>query len=169
MTQIFITYLTGLLRLNELDQQNNTFCYLTPENPGNREDHTPNQSRILNNLHELQEKEKLNPEVDAESRLEFFERIDWTDTLLTETEKQAVEDILVEYHDIFARQIMDIGKITDFRLKLTPKDDKAVYSQSIPMPIRLKEILNVEVSLMHKYWIITVLPFSKDASPIFAQ
>ena len=54
-------------------------------------------------------------------------------------------------------------------MKLTPKDDKAVYSQSLPIPIHLKEDLIVKLALMHKYGIITVLPFSKYASPIFAQ
>ena len=56
-----------------------------------------------------------------------------------------------------------------FKVKLTPKDDKVEYSQSLPMPIQLKEDLIVELALMHKYGIITVLPFSKYASPIFAQ
>ena len=37
------------------------------------------------------------------------------------------------------------------------------------MPIHLKEDLNVKLALMHKYGIITVLPFSKYASPIFEQ
>ena len=64
---------------------------------------------------------------------------------------------------------MDIGMNTEFTVKLTPKDDKAVYSQNIPMPIHLKEDLIVELAFMHKYGIITVLPFSKYASPIFAQ
>ena len=58
---------------------------------------------------------------------------------------------------------------TEFRVKLTPKDDKAVNSQSLPMPIHLKKDLIVELALMHKHGIITVLPFSKYASPIFAQ
>ena len=58
---------------------------------------------------------------------------------------------------------------TEFKVKLTPKDDKAVYSQSLPMPIHLKGDLIVELALMHKYGIITVLPFSKYASPIIAQ
>ena len=101
--------------------------------------------------------------------MEFLKRFDWTDTLLTETEKQAVEDILVEYHDIFARHRMDIGMNTEFKVKLTQKDDKAVYSQSLPMPIHLKEEVIVELALMHKYGIITALPFSKYASPLFAQ
>ena len=64
---------------------------------------------------------------------------------------------------------MDIWMNTEFKVKLTPKDDKAVYSQSLPMPIHLKEDLIVELALMHKYGIVTVLPFSKYASPIFAQ
>ena len=164
-----VTYLTELLRTNKLDQQNNISWFPTPENPGNTADHTPIQTRILTELCELQRREKLNPKDDSESPTECFKRFDWTDTLLTETEKQAVENILVEYHDIFARHRMDIGMNLEFKVKLTPKDDKAVCSQSLPMPIHLKEALIVELALMHKYGIITVLPFSKYESPIFAQ
>ena len=169
MTQTLVTYLTELLRTNKPDQQNNTFWFQTPEYPGNTEDHTPIQTRILTELRELQRREKLKPKDDSESRTEFLKRFDWTDTLLTETEKQAVEEILVEYHDTFARQRMDIRMNTEFKLKLTPRDDKAVYSQNLPMPIHLKEDLIVELALINKYGIITVLPFSKYASPIFAQ
>ena len=55
-----ITYLTELLRANQPDQQNNTFWFPTPKNPGNTEDHTPIQTRILTELRELQRNEKLN-------------------------------------------------------------------------------------------------------------
>ena len=154
-----ITYLTELLRRNKPDQQNNTFWFPTLENPGNTEDHTPIQTRFLKELRELQQKEKLNPKDDIELQMEILERFDWPDTLLAKTEKQAVEDILVEYHDILARQRMDIGMNTELKVQLTPKDDKAVYSQSLPMPIHLKEDLIVELALMHKYGIVTVLPF----------
>ena len=58
---------------------------------------------------------------------------------------------------------------TEFMVKLTPKDDKAVYSQNLPMPIYLKEDPIVELALMHKNRILTVLPFSKYAGPLFAQ
>ena len=163
------TYLSELLRTNKSNQQTNNFWFPTPENPGNTNEHTPIHTRILRELCELQQKEKLNPKDDTESRIEFLKQFDRTDTLFTETEKQAVEDLLVEYHDIFARHRMDIGMSTEFKVRLTPKDDKAVYSQSLPMPIHLKEDLIVELALMHKYGIITVLPFSKYASPIFAQ
>ena len=58
---------------------------------------------------------------------------------------------------------------TQFKEKLTPKDDKVLYNQSLPMPIHLKGDLKAELALMHKYGIITVLPFSEYLSPTFAQ
>ena len=163
-----ITYLTELLTTKKSDQQNNTFWVPAPKNLCNTEDHTPIQTQILQELRELQQTEKLNPKDDIEPLMEFPMRFDWTDTLLTETEKQAVDNILVDYHDIFARHRNDIEMNTDFKVKLTPKDDKAVYSQSLPMAIRLEEHLIVELALLHKYGIITVLLFSKYASHIFA-
>ena len=150
-------YLNELLRTKKPEQQNNTFWFPTPENPGKPEDHTPIQKLILKKLNELKDKEKLNPQENTESRNKFLKRFDWTGTLLTETEKQAIKYILVDYHDIFARHIMDIGMNTEFKVKLTTEDDKAVYSQSLPMPIQLEEDLIVELALMHKYGIITVL------------
>ena len=105
-------YLNELLRTNKSEQQDNTFWFPTPENPGKPEEHTPIQARILKELNELKEREKLNPQESTESRNKFLKRFDWTDTLLTEMEKQAIENILVEYHDIFARHRMDIGMNT---------------------------------------------------------
>ena len=137
-------YLNELLRTNKPGQQDNTFWFPTLENPGKLEDHTPIQTRIPKDLNELKDEEKLNPQDSKESRNKFLKRFDWTDTLLTETEKQAIEDILVENHDIFARHRMDIGMDTEFKVKLATKDDKAVYSQSLPMPIHLREDLIVE-------------------------
>ena len=80
-------YLNELLRTSKPEQQNNTFWFPTPENPGKLEDHTPIQTRILNELNELKDKEKLNPQQSTESRNKFLKRFDWTDSLLTETEK----------------------------------------------------------------------------------
>ena len=120
------TYLSEFLKTNKPEQQNNTFWFPTPDNLGNIEDQTPIQTRILKELRELQQKEMLNPKDDADSRMEFLKRFDWTDTFLKETEKQAVEDILVGYIDIFARHRMDIGLNTEFKVRLTSKDDKVV-------------------------------------------
>ena len=162
-------YLHQLLRTKKPEQQNNTFWFPTTENPATLEDHTPIQTRILKELNELRDKRKPQPTREHRISNKLLEQFDWTDTLLTVREKRAIEDLLVDYHDTFARHRMDIGMITEFKVKLTPKDDKAVYSQSPPMPIHLKEVLIVGLALMHKYGIITVLPFSMYASPVFAQ
>ena len=156
-------YLNKLLRTNKPEQQDNTFWFPTPEKPGKPEDHTPIQTRIFKQVNDLRHKEKFNPQQSTESHNKFLRQFgfDWTDTLLTETEEQAIEDIPVDYYDIFARHSMDTGMNTEFKVKLTPKDDKAVYSQSLILPIHLKEDLFVELALMHKYGINTVLPFSK--------
>ena len=144
------TYLTELLRMTKPQQQTSTFRFPTPEKPGKKEPHTLIQKRILAEMTELKEKEKLNPTVSAESGMKLLERFDLTDTLLILVEKQAVEDKFFEYHDIFARHRKDIGMNTEFKVKLTLKLDRAVYSQSPPMPIHVKEALFVQLALMHK-------------------
>ena len=150
-------YLNELLRTNKPEQQNNTFWFGTPEIPGTPEDHTPIQTRILKELIELKEKEKLNPQESTKSWNKFLKRFDWTDTLLTETKRQVNEDILVDYHDNSARYRMDTGMNKEFKVTLTPEDDRVVYSQNLTMMIHLKKDRTVELALMHKYGIITVL------------
>ena len=49
-------YLNELLRTNKPEQQDNTFWFPTPENPGKPEDHTPIQTRILKELNELKKR-----------------------------------------------------------------------------------------------------------------
>ena len=97
----------------------------------------------------------MNPERVREPQLKLFKRFHGTYTLLTEAEKQAVEDNLVEYHSTFAS------------MKLTPKDDKAVHSRSPPRLIHPKEDLRVELPLINQNGSFRVLPFSKYASLIF--
>ena len=80
-------YLNELLRTNKPEQQDSTFWFPTPKNPGKPEDHTPIKTRVLKELNQFKDKEKPNPQENAESRRKFFKRFDWTDTLLSETEK----------------------------------------------------------------------------------
>ena len=102
------TYMIELLGTGKPEQRTSTFWFPTNENPDENEDRTPIQIRILEELKKLKEKETLNNTDNAESRRKFLERFDWTDTLLTELEKHAVENILVVNHVIFARHRMDI-------------------------------------------------------------
>ena len=57
---------------------------MTPirQNPGNEQEHTPIQTRILNELPELEQLEKLNPLENIDSRNQFLSNFDWTDSTL---------------------------------------------------------------------------------------
>ena len=108
------TYLSDLLRSNKQEKQCNTFWFSTPEI----------QTQILREMHDSKDNEKSILKDDKKSRTEFFQRNESTDTQLTEVEKQAVDDLPIEYHDIFARQRKDIQMTTEFKMKLTTKADK---------------------------------------------
>ena len=164
-----IYYISSLLKVNRNNDQYEQYWFPTPENPGDEATHTPIQQRILKELRNLQSLEQLNPHDDAESRRKFLSNFDWKDSMLQQHEIRQIETLLVEFHDIFARHRFDIGVNEEFTVKLTPKDESPAYSQSLPTPVNLKEDILVELALLHKYGIITTLPFSKYASPIFAQ
>ena len=68
--------LNEFLRTKEAEQQNNIFWFLTPENLGKPEYHTPKQTRILTEINELKNKEKFNPQESRESRNKFLKRFD---------------------------------------------------------------------------------------------
>ena len=95
--------------------------------------------------------------------------MDLKDFSLQPEAKQVVEAPLVDIHDIFARHRFGIGINTDFKTQRTHLDKKPAYSQSLPAPINLKYDILVALALLNKYGIITTLPFSKNASPIFAE
>ena len=157
------------MKTSKTDEFNETYWFPTPQNPSNEREHTPIQTRILNEFRELEQLEKLNPLEDTKSRDQFLSNFDWTNSTLQPDAKQAAENLLVEFHDMFARHRFDIGKNTEFKVQLTPLDNRPSYSQRLPAPINLKDDILVELALLHKYGIITTLPFSKYASPIFAQ
>ena len=57
-----------------------TGFFPTPQNPGNEQEHTPIQTRILNELRELEQLEKLNTLENIDSRNQFLSNFDWTDS-----------------------------------------------------------------------------------------
>ena len=134
-----IIYINELLKTSEKPSNNQNFWFPTPDNPGDPNTHTPIQSRILREIKELEEIQKLNPNNNAQERKAFLQTFKWDDSQLPENEKKDIEEILIEFNDIFARHRVDIGINNDFKIKLTPKTDEPVYSQSLPCPINLKE------------------------------
>ena len=162
-------YINELLKVPSQNPEQESYWFPTPEDPGDPTTYTPIQQRIYTELLELKQLEKLNPQDNEASKESFLSNLDWSDTTLSPEERQPIEEILIEFHDIFARHRFDIGTNREFKVKLTPNYDRPEYSQSLPTPINLKDDITVELALLHKYGIITTLPFSKYASPIFAQ
>ena len=164
-----LEYVNELLKTTEKPETTQQFWFPTPDNPEDPSTHTTVQRRILREIEELEEIQKLDPTISPQSRQKFLENFKWDDSQLNTQDRADIENILVEYHDVFARHRLDIGVNHDFKIKLTPKNDQPAYTQSLPCPVNLKEDLTVELALMHYYGTITTLPFSKYASPIFAQ
>ena len=161
--------INSLLKTSKINEVNKNYWFQTPQYPGKEKEHTPIQARFLNELRELEKLEKLHPLENTDSRNQFQSNFDWTDSTLQRNAQQSVENLLVEFHDIFARHRFDIGINTEFKVQLTPLDNRPAYSQSLPAPINLNDDIHVEIALLHKYGVITTLPFSKYASPIIAQ
>ena len=67
-----IHYINSLSKTSKTDEVNETYWFPTPQNPGNGREHTPIQTRILNELRELEQLEKLNPLEDTNSRGQFL-------------------------------------------------------------------------------------------------
>ena len=69
-------YVSSLMKTNKNPDTEENYWFPTPENPGNTQEHTPIQRRILRELQELQDIEKLNPLDNPESRGKFLSNFD---------------------------------------------------------------------------------------------
>ena len=112
--------------------------------------HTPIPKRIFDELVELQTLEKLNAHDEEQSRKTILDNFDWSDTTLTLFVRQKVEELLIEFQDIFARHRFDIGTIREFKDKFTPNDDRPAYGQSLPTPNKRRDDIKVDLALLHK-------------------
>ena len=66
-----------------------------------------------------------------------------------------IEDLLVEFNDIFVRHRLDrfdIGMNEEFKVTLTTKDNSLAYSQSLPTPFSLKEDIFCRISTFASVW-----------------
>ena len=163
-------YINELLKVPPQNPDQESYWFPTPEDAGNPTTYTPVQQRIYNELLELKELEKLNPQENETSRKSFLPNFDWSDTTLSPEKQQQVDESLIDFHDIFARHRFDIGTNREFKMNFTPNDDRPAYSQSRPTPINMKDVITVELALLHKsHGITKTLPLPKYASPSFAQ
>ena len=77
------------------------------KNPGNEREHTPIQTRILNELRELEKLKQLNPLKNNDSENKILSSLDWTILTLNSDAEQAIETLPVEFLNIFARHRFD--------------------------------------------------------------
>ena len=89
--------------------------------------------------------------------------------MLQQDEITRIEDLLVEFHDTFAKHRFDIGMNEELKVILPLNDNSSAYSQNLPTSIILKEDFLVELAFLHRYGIITTIPLSKYGSPMFAR
>ena len=144
-------YVNELMKCSDTEQYDKNLLFPFPENPGNEEEHTPIQRRILKEISEYIKKEELDPTKDQDSRKKFLDMFQWEGSQIEGNDRKQLEQTIVEYNDIFARHRLDIGINNHFKVKLTPKDERPVYTQSLQVPINLNEDLTVELALMHRY------------------
>ena len=83
-------YVSCLIKSTKPDDFKKNYLFPTPEDPGEPQHHTPSQKRILSELRTLQE--------------------------LPQDEITRIEDLLVEYHDVFARHRFNIGMNDKFKV-----------------------------------------------------
>ena len=74
--------INSLLKTSKPDKVNETYWFPMPQNPGNEQERTRIQTRILNELRELEQLESLNPLENTDSRNQFLSNFDWTDSTL---------------------------------------------------------------------------------------
>ena len=130
---------------------------------------TPLQREIYDQILQLQRLEKMKPTENAHDRREFLKKFSWDTCVLSNDQKEELEEFLVEYHDVFAKHRFDVGYNTELKIKLTPEHPLPVYVQGPPTPIHLRDELLVELALLQYFNIITTLSHSKYSSPIFVH
>ena len=157
-------YASSLIKSSGPEDFKENYWFPTPENHDVSQQHTPIQKRILEELLNLQELEKLKPRDNPESKNKFLTNFVWTDSMLQPNEIERIEELVVEFHDKFARHRFDIGMNEEFKIKLTPKDDSPANSQSLPTPINLKEDILVTFTLL---WDINNTPILQIFKPNF--
>ena len=88
-------YTSSLIKSPKTSDDSENYWFPTPEEPVDPQTHTPIQQRILKELRNLQELERLDPQDIPEARKQFLANFDWADSTLNPTEITQIEELLV--------------------------------------------------------------------------
>ena len=135
------------------------FWFPTPENCQEPEKLTGIHKRIYDEICKLKSQEKLDPINSEKDRQHFLQQFPWTNSVFNDSQKRTVEDLLLQFHHIFARHRLDIGANHDFKVKLTPENNDPMYTQGPPTPIHLRDEVLVELALLQYWGVITTLTY----------
>ena len=94
---------SSLIKTNKNPHNSENFWFPTPENPGNPDEHTPIQKRMLRDLQALQDLDTVDPNKDEESSAKFFENFDWKGSTPVTDEKLKIEEFLVQIQQHFRK------------------------------------------------------------------
>ena len=97
------------------------FWFPTPETCQNPELLPQIQRDIYDQILHFQGLEKLEPKTKCQDRLTFIKNFKWENSVLTEDQRSKVEDLLVDFSDIFAKHRFDVGYNSDLKIKLKPE------------------------------------------------
>ena len=84
-------YVNELMKSGETEQNDQNLWFPTPENPGNEDEHTPIQRRILKEIRELIKKEELDPTMDQESKKKFLDMFQWEGSQIEGNDSRQLE------------------------------------------------------------------------------
>ena len=130
-----IQYDSSLLKTHRNSEDMEQYWFPTRENPGDEATHTPIEKKIFSEQRTLQKLEKRKPLQNEQSRQQILNNFDWKDSMLNKQEIAKIENLLVEFHRIFARHRFYIGMIEKFIVRLTPKDASPANTHSLPTPV----------------------------------
>ena len=144
------------------------FWFPTPENCSNPEKLTGIDKRIYDEITKLKKEEKLDHISNELDKQKFLAQFPSENSVFNDEQKHTVENLLSEYHHIFARHRLDNDRNEYFNIKLTPGNNEPMYTQAPPTPIHYRDEVLVELALLQYWGVITTLTYSKYSSPIFA-
>ena len=88
------------------------------------------EKRIYDELVKFKNLEAIQPLSKKEDRKTFLNAFKWSDSVLSDKDKERTEQLLVEFNDIFTRHRLDIGYTHKFSVKFTPDKQTCILKNS---------------------------------------
>ena len=112
MSENYLTEINQLIQVTDTPKRKaqpapeyEKLWFPTPETCPDPINLSPLQREIFEQLLKLQEMQKLDPKGNHEDKITFLSKFPWEKSALNDEQKAVVGELLVEFSDIFAKQI----------------------------------------------------------------